>query len=250
MQIEGIFRMTQEALKVDTVLVCKNSMLREGLKHILSSTRFGILPEETAGDFASQGEATEVNPVLFIIDINLHRDATANVIRDIKTQKPSARIAVLADGFDPDSMMLTLNAGANGYCLSTIGCDVLVKYLDLIMLGELVFPSALFLSTLSAQGRTVHVERQTPAEGLQNLQVASGSPVRTLSSREAEILHCLMQGAPNKIIARRLEVAEATVKVHIKAILRKIRVTNRTQAAMWAVAHLPATNVDDTWVAR
>jgi two-component system nitrate/nitrite response regulator NarL len=66
-----------------------------------------------------------------------------------------------------------------------------------------------------------------------------------LSSREAEILHCLMQGAPNKIIARKLEVAEATVKVHIKAILRKIRVTNRTQAAMWAVAHLPPSNGDE-----
>jgi two-component system nitrate/nitrite response regulator NarL len=66
-----------------------------------------------------------------------------------------------------------------------------------------------------------------------------------LSSREAEILHCLMQGAPNKIIARKLEVAEATVKVHIKAILRKIRVTNRTQAAMWAVAHFPPSNGDE-----
>ena len=59
-----------------------------------------------------------------------------------------------------------------------------------------------------------------------------------LSNREAEILQCLMQGAPNKIIARQLDVAEATVKVHVKAILRKIQVANRTQAAMWAVEHL------------
>ena len=70
--------------------------------------------------------------------------------------------------------------------------------------------------------------------GLENQDPA----IRTLSSREAEILQCLMQGAPNKVIARKLDVAEATVKVHIKAILRKIRVANRTQAAMWAVNHL------------
>jgi two-component system nitrate/nitrite response regulator NarL len=57
-----------------------------------------------------------------------------------------------------------------------------------------------------------------------------------------------MQGAPNKVIARKLEVAEATVKVHIKAILRKIRVANRTQAAMWAVNHLPATSGDQIWL--
>jgi two-component system nitrate/nitrite response regulator NarL len=56
----------------------------------------------------------------------------------------------------------------------------------------------------------------------------------------------LTQGAPNKVIARKLDVAEATVKVHIKAILRKIRVANRTQAAMWAVAHLQAASSGDS----
>lgn len=240
--------MTHGALKVDTVLICKNFMLREGLKHILSSTRFNVLPDGVDNSTSPEGSISECNPTLYIIDINLHRDATASVVGDIKTRNPEARVAVLADGFDPDSMMLALNAGANGYCLSTIGCEVLVKYLDLIMLGELVFPSALFLSTLTSQGRLEVTEKRASSEGLQNLQVAPGSPVRTLSSREAEILQCLMQGAPNKIIARRLEVAEATVKVHIKAILRKIRVTNRTQAAMWAVAHLPTANVDDSRV--
>jgi two-component system nitrate/nitrite response regulator NarL len=61
---------------------------------------------------------------------------------------------------------------------------------------------------------------------------------RNLSGREDAILRLLMEGAPNKIIARKLGVAEATVKVHIKAILRKIRAQNRTQAAMWATTHL------------
>ena len=70
-----------------------------------------------------------------------------------------------------------------------------------------------------------------------------------LSNREAEILHCLMQGAPNKIIARQLDVAEATVKVHVKAILRRISVANRTQAAMWAVEHLSPTGSEDPGIA-
>lgn len=241
--------MTHGALKVDTVLICKNFMLREGLRHILSSTRFNVLDDDPGSFGPSEDGEPEAHPGLFIVDVNMHRDGTADLVRNIKIRSPEARVAVLADGFDPDSMMMALNAGANGYCLSSIGCEVLVKYLDLIMLGELVFPSALFLSTLAAQGRLAPAEKQPSAEGLQNLQVAPGSPVRTLSSREAEILQCLMQGAPNKIIARRLEVAEATVKVHIKAILRKIRVTNRTQAAMWAVAHLPTASVDDSRVA-
>ena len=60
---------------------------------------------------------------------------------------------------------------------------------------------------------------------------------RKLSHREMGILRCLMQGEPNKIIARQFDITEATVKVHIKAILRKICVRNRTQAAVWAHNH-------------
>jgi DNA-binding CsgD family transcriptional regulator len=61
-----------------------------------------------------------------------------------------------------------------------------------------------------------------------------------LSSREAAILDGLVQGAPNKVIAHQLNITEATVKVHVKAILRKIRVRNRTQAAIWAMSRQPA----------
>jgi two-component system nitrate/nitrite response regulator NarL len=63
--------------------------------------------------------------------------------------------------------------------------------------------------------------------------------LRNLSHREMGILRCLMQGEPNKTIARRFDITEATVKAHIKAILRKICVRNRTQAAVWAHNHSP-----------
>jgi two-component system nitrate/nitrite response regulator NarL len=64
-----------------------------------------------------------------------------------------------------------------------------------------------------------------------------------LSTREAQILRHLTQGASNKLIARELGLAEATIKVHLKAILRKAKVANRTQAAMWAQQHMnPAAN--------
>ncbi|MCB5173881.1 LuxR C-terminal-related transcriptional regulator [Microvirga lenta] len=239
--------MTRSASLVPTILVCKNSMLREGLKHTLSTTRFRVCSE---GDGDGQDE-TDKAPSLFVVDINLHQQATSDFIRDIKSRYPTCRTVVLAEEFDLQSMMSMLQSGADGYCLSTVSCEVLVKYLDLVMLGEKVFPSTSVLMDLSA-GKLSRVERPVSAETPDNLQIISaGAPIRTLSSREAEILHCLMQGAPNKIIARKLEVAEATVKVHIKAILRKIRVTNRTQAAMWAVAHLPAAGAsDESWTSR
>jgi two-component system nitrate/nitrite response regulator NarL len=235
--------MTCQALPVPTILVCKNSMLREGLKHTLSDTRFSV----QAGSDPVSPHTSEVDPVLFIVDVNLHQGATADFVRSLKERHEAARVVVLAEEFSLDSMLSILQAGGDGYCLSTVACEVLVKYLDLVMLGEVVFPSSALLSSLVSSERISRPERAASAEASESLQaISAGAPIRTLSSREAEILHCLMQGAPNKIIARKLEVAEATVKVHIKAILRKIRVTNRTQAAMWAVAHLPAANMEDS----
>jgi two-component system, NarL family, nitrate/nitrite response regulator NarL len=228
-------------------------MLCEGLKHILLGTRFDVrsgAPSQLDGMEQDPERLSEASPVLFIVDVNYHQGETPEVVRNAKAQHPAARVVVLADVFDLDSMMAALQAGADGYCLSTISCEVLVKYLDLVMLGETVFPSAMFLSSLSELDKIAQVEKTVPFEAPDNvIPISAGSPIRTLSAREAEILHCLMQGAPNKIIARKLEVAEATVKVHIKAILRKIRVANRTQAAMWAVAHLPASNVEESFAA-
>jgi two-component system nitrate/nitrite response regulator NarL len=237
--------MAYDVSRVSTALFCKNSMLREGLKHTLLNSHFSVCAHNFVAERAGADPGEETSSGLFIVDVNLYHDGTADFVHNTKERHPAARVVVIADEFNLDCMMSVLQAGADGYCLSTVDCEVLVKYLDLVMLGETVFPSAMFLASLSTNERTPRLEAVV-SDGPESLQaISASSPIRTLSSREAEILHCLMQGAPNKIIARKLEVAEATVKVHIKAILRKIRVTNRTQAAMWAVAHLPPSNGDE-----
>lgn len=236
---------------VATILICRNFMLREGLKHICSGTRYSVQLEAWTWDDKNLFQLPHAMPSLFIIDANLQPEGIADAVSFLKEQYPETRAVVLADSFDLDSMMEALQAGADGYCLATSGCETLIKYLDLVMLGEVVFPSAMFLSALSPIENAPDVQMQSLAKAPEAPRIpkatdADGSPIRTLSSREAEILQCLMQGAPNKVIARKLEVAEATVKVHIKAILRKIRVANRTQAAMWAVAHLSARGMEDS----
>lgn len=239
-------------LPVTTILGCKNSMLREGLRHILSSTRFRLHQENlTRGDIILDQTALE-SPLLFILDANLYPSGLAEGIWSLKQQYAQARIVVLSDSFNLEGMKSAFQSGADGYCLATTGCEALIKYLDLVMLGEVVFPSAAFLAAISTLEEEVDLSREAPAIKVSSLQItptleSHDSPIRTLSSREAEILHCLMQGAPNKVIARKLDVAEATVKVHIKAILRKIRVANRTQAAMWAVSHLSSNSADAVW---
>jgi two-component system, NarL family, nitrate/nitrite response regulator NarL len=229
-------------LPVTTVLSCKNSMLREGLKHILSSTRFKLHSEGMTRDEIILDQNVPGSSFLIILDANLYPAMLAHGIASIKEQYPQARVVVLSDSFNLDDMKSAFQSGADGYCLATTGCEALIKYLDLVMLGEVVFPSAAFLNAISdirddAETKEPLAIAALPAHLSLSLETHD-SPIRTLSSRESEILQCLMQGAPNKVIARKLEVAEATVKVHIKAILRKIRVANRTQAAMWAVNHL------------
>jgi len=236
-------------MPITTILGCKNFMLREGLKHILSSTRFKLHPEGlTSGVLKLDPDLTGA-PLLFVLDVNLYESSLANVMDALRQQYPHARIVVLSDSFDLDEMKSAFQSGADGYCLATTRCEALIKYLDLVMLGEVVFPSAAFLAAIAGSAGEMKSCKEAPAITLPSPQVPSAldtldSPIRTLSSREAEILHCLMQGAPNKVIARKLDVAEATVKVHIKAILRKIRVANRTQAAMWAVNHLSSGGVE------
>jgi two-component system nitrate/nitrite response regulator NarL len=224
-------------------------MLREGLKHVLSSTRFKLHPESLTGsEIALDREALDT-PLLFILDAHLFSPRLTHGISSLKEQYSQARIVVLSDSFDLDDMRLVFQSGADGYCLATTGCEALIKYLDLVMLGEMVFPSAALLDAIAGDRQDAGDWKEepaviTPSTHASPLFDIKDSPIRTLSSREAEILQCLMHGAPNKVIARKLDVAEATVKVHIKAILRKIRVANRTQAAMWAVNHFSAGDSD------
>jgi two-component system nitrate/nitrite response regulator NarL len=166
-------------------------------------------------------------------------DHIIDTAKALKGQYPEARIAVIAEWFDLGFVKLARGAGIEGFCLSASDREVLIKSLELVMSGEAVLPTSVMTLLLDLALVTTELKSQDKTEaGLE----WSDPRLRKLSTRESQILHCLTDGAPNKVIARKLDVAEATVKVHVKAILRKIGAANRTQAAMWATTHLP-TNV-------
>jgi two-component system nitrate/nitrite response regulator NarL len=149
-------------------------------------------------------------------------DAVAPVTGDI----------VLIDNPDPAEQVGAIEvlcAQAEGVkcVVKNIPGSTLIALLNLAALGHKVMPSDLaeMLSQVPGSGPQITIESNLSADEA------------NLSTREREVLNCLMSGIPNKLIARRLDRSEATVKVHVKAILRKLHVTNRTQAAMWARAH-------------
>ncbi|MGO4385925.1 response regulator transcription factor [Microvirga sp. 2YAF29] len=107
--------------------------------------------------------------------------------------------------------------------------------MQLVMLGEVVVSSELILKAIAAPVN----EQETPPEAdLDAEKIFGPAQKKLLSNRETQVLSWLTEGAPNKVIARNLNVAEATIKVHVKAILKKIGVGNRSQAAIWAAQNM------------
>ncbi len=168
--------------------------------------------------------------------------AAVTQIKLFKTQHPAGRIAVLADCWDLSDMLSVFRAGANA-CFAKLGtCDILIKSLELVMLGETILPSAMLLPLILEKDEPL-IEPQLHASARDathldgNDTPLDGNDTPRLSTREKCVLRYLVEGNSNKLIARKIDVTEATVKVHVKAILRKVRVENRTQAAMWAINH-------------
>jgi len=142
-----------------------------------------------------------------------------------------------------DELISAFRAGAHGYFVDVMTCDAFIKSMELVMMGETIFPPALSF-VLDPEGDHLgeegdHLGEAVPGdENNQAILVTTDDTFAPqLSPREKSILRCLIEGDSNKCIARKIDIAEATVKVHVKAILRKIRVHNRTQAAIWGVNH-------------
>jgi two-component system nitrate/nitrite response regulator NarL len=140
----------------------------------------------------------------------------------------------VADHYRLDEMVATFRAGANGYFIDVMTGDVFVKSLELVMMGEPIFPPAFMSYVLDSEND--HLRKDVTGHA-GALVLKTEEPTVRLSPREKSIMHCLIEGDSNKSIARKIDIAEATVKVHVKAILRKIRVQNRTQAAIWGMNH-------------
>jgi two-component system nitrate/nitrite response regulator NarL len=154
-----------------------------------------------------------------------------------KEQHPAGRVAVLGGHHRPADMVAAFQAGANVYFDSEEACDAFIKALELVMLGETILPPELLSYVRDTQeGEAPPTASEHAAEATIQPKASQGEWPQ-LSSRESCILSCIVEGASNKVIARKIDIAEATVKVHVKAILRKIRARNRTQAAIWAMSH-------------
>ena len=199
-------------------ILCEHEILREGLGRILVGQGFRLICcSSSLQDFLNDEPALD----LIIVDADL-TEGHAQICSRIKLARPGVRLLIIADEVAPDDVAEAFRSGiVDGYVIKNIACNALAGAVRLVAMGEKVFPSEIIRARYSlAMSFHAHGERAAAAK---------------LSARELEILSCLFSWDANKVISRRLNIADATVKVHIKAILRKLQVANRTQAAIWAV---------------
>ena len=211
------------------IVIEPNPLLREGLARLIEDTRYDVLASSSS--FTGLVVRSRQAP-----DIALIGGDDAFIIRALEechAAYPSARRVVLNDG-QGDRLGAIFEAGAHACLARDVTLRALLMTLDLALLGA----NIVCCPTAQVPSRSI-----VPAQSMDPTEVTQAKPgvaevAHRLSSREVAILECLMHGDSNKLIAKKFQIAEATVKVHIKAILRKIRAANRTQAAIWAMSNL------------
>lgn len=217
-------------MKLHATYLCeRNALVREGIKGFLSGSRFKIVGEY--GDLAEifqEGNAAAPDLIIIGIDRGQGSDAQPQRYQDlfeqiacVRKQFPVARLVLLMASDESSGIRDALCWAVDSCILRETSQDAFLNYLNLAMIGEKVLPASILTPLLEESRERNIIPLRAPG---------------VLSERERDIIRCLIRGDSNKKIAHRLMIAEATVKAHLKAILRKLGASNRTQAALWGVS--------------
>ena len=206
------------------LLADDHRLVREGLKLLIGRLGDDVDVLE-AGDFEqalSLAEGAE-GLDLIILDLSMPgMDGLAGLER-MCGLRPEVPVVILSGTFERKLVLDALMRGAHGYIPKTLGGKAMLSALQLVVAGEKYVPSIVLED--GGASPSAAIDAQIPLD----------NPIRKLTRRERDVLSLLAEGHPNKEIARRLELQEVTVKVHLKGVFRKLGATNRTQAVRIAI---------------
>lgn len=221
------------------LVVDDHNLFRRGLIALLAQdSRFSVAGE-AADASEAQRIASRLQPDVILLDNHLPGVSGIDAIGGLKAAAPQARVVMLTVSENEEDLAAGLRAGADGYLLKTIDTEELANSIARIwdgdsvispeMMGKLV---GLLRATPGQAAAVAPAVVQAPASA--RARVAGNDPIHSLSPREGEILRLIAHGASNKLIARELDIAETTVKIHVQHILRKLELSNRVHAAVYA----------------
>ncbi len=206
-----------------------HALLREGLRRVLEFESEIEVVGEAADGLQAVERARELLPDVVVLDINMPGLDGIEVTRRIKRECPAAQIVVLTIHDDDQYVFEVVKAGAQGYVLKDIEPGQIVEAIKTVRRGESFIPSNLMSKVLGEFKRM---------SGELAAGVAAHDPgveEGRLTEREREILRAIAQGLTNREIADRFYISEKTVKNHVSNLLRKLHLTDRTQAAIYAI---------------
>lgn len=159
---------------------------------------------------------------LVLLDIHLPGVSGLDALQSFRERVPAVPVVVISASEDPDDVTRALDSGSMGFIPKSQSSQVMINALRLVLAGGVYLPPEMVRHAPARNG----VSRAAP--------MSSGTSYRDigLTERQAEVLALLIQGKPNKLICRDLDLAEGTVKIHITAILKALKVSNRTQAVI------------------
>jgi len=202
---------------ISVLIADDHGVIRDGLGRLIDALE-DIELAGTANDGAQAVERSrELSPDVVLMDLDMPKMDGIEATRRITEERPGTAVLVLTSFSDRARILGALSAGACGYLLKDASSEEVADGIRAASRGE---------SPLDPRAaRTIISARAEP------------DPVGALSAREREVLTLLVEGLANKLIARRLDISEKTVKSHLTRIFRELGVTDRTQAALWAERH-------------
>ena len=200
------------------MLVDDRPLIRNGIASLLISRGHDVVAEANDGREALELVETS-NPELILMDIQMPGMGGLEATRLIKAKNPDSKIVMLTVSDDENDLFEAVKSGAHGYLLKDLEAQEFFEALDAIERGEAVIPTRL-AGNLLAEFRSSS-QRQTES-------------IDSLSPREKEVLDLVSQGLTNKEVAGNLYISENTVKYHMKNILDKLHLRNRSQVIAWA----------------
>lgn len=215
---------THSPKPIRVLLVDDHTLFRSGIKALLQRyPEFEVVGEASDGVEGIK-RVTALLPDVVLMDLNMPGLSGLEAVQLITQDTPQVNVVMLTVSEDAEDLADALRAGARGYLLKNIDAEFLVQAIK-----------------RAANGEPVMAESMT-AKLMQQFRSISSYPAPLqekdkLTPREREILLLLARGDSNKEIARQLSVAESTVKIHVQNILKKLNLTSRVQAAVYAVEH-------------
>jgi two-component system nitrate/nitrite response regulator NarL len=202
------------------LLIDDHPLLRKGVKQLIDlSPNMQVIGEACN---AQEGVklAVELEPDLVLLDLNMPNINGIETLKMLREEEVTSRIIVFTVSDNEEDVVAALKAGADGYLLKDMEPEDLITNLEQAANGTVVISPR--LATLLAQA-------------LQSNKSVDKVDLSSLTPREKQIIKLIANGMANKVIARKLSITEGTVKVHVKHLLKKLRLRSRVEVAVWAV---------------